>query len=207
LGVHLGRKGVFRGEGLAAIRGERLVFRDVNFALSAGGALVLTGANGAGKSTLLRLMAGLARPAAGRLLWNETAALADRVAHGARVALLGHQDALKPGLTAAENLSFAARLSGGDIPAALAGLGLEDLAELPVRMLSAGQKRRLALARLTLTQAQIWLLDEPTLGLDDASIARLGFVLARHQHGGGMIVAATHLALPLAAAETLRLNA
>jgi heme exporter protein A len=197
---------VFRGAGLAAIRGERLVFRDVNFALSAGSALLLTGPNGAGKSTLLRLMAGLARPASGLLLWNETDALADRVEHGTRVTLLGHQDALKPGLTASENLAFAARLAGGNIAAALADLGLEDLAELPVRMFSAGQKRRLALARLTLSHAPIWLLDEPTLGLDDASVARLGVVLSRHLSGGGMIVAATHLMLPLAAAETLRLS-
>ncbi len=198
---------MLRGEGLAVIRGERLVFRDVGFAVPACGALILAGPNGAGKSTLLRLLAGLVRPDAGRLLWNDTDALADRTLHGTRVALLGHQDALKPGLTAAENLAFAARLSGRDIGAALHDLGLEALAELPARMLSAGQKRRLALARVSLSAAPLWLLDEPTLGLDDAAVERLGRLLARHLDGGGMIVAATHISLPLAGAETLRLNA
>jgi heme exporter protein A len=197
---------VLRGEGLTAIRGERLVFQDVNFTLAAGGALILAGRNGAGKSTLLRLLAGLVRPAAGRLLWDDTDALADRVEHGGRVALLGHQDALKPGLTAAENLAFAARLSGRDVTEALADLGLEDLAELPARMLSAGQKRRLAVARIALSVAPLWLLDEPTLGLDDAAVKRLGMLLSRHLIGGGMIVAATHVVLPLPRAETLRLD-
>ena len=190
---------MLRAESLAAIRGERLVFRDVSFALPAGGALILAGRNGAGKSTLLRLLAGLVRPDAGRLLWNETDALADRTEHGARVALLGHQDALKPGLTAAENLAFAARLSGRDVGEALAALDLEELAELPARMLSAGQKRRLALARVSLSAAPLWLLDEPTLGLDDMAVERLGALLARHRDAGGMIVAATHISLPLRA--------
>jgi heme exporter protein A len=198
---------VLRAEGLTAIRGERLVFQDVSFALPAGGALILSGRNGAGKSTLLRLLAGLARPDAGRLLWNDTDALADRTMHGARVALLGHQDALKPGLTAAENLAFAAALSGRPVAAALAALDLQELAELPVRMLSAGQKRRLALARVSLSTAALWLLDEPTLGLDNQAVERLDTLLARHRDGGGIIVAATHVTLPLQGAETLRLSA
>jgi heme exporter protein A len=123
------------------------------------------------------------------------------------VALLGHQDALKPGLTAEENLAFAAALSGRPVMEALAALGLEELAELPVRLLSAGQKRRLALARVSLSVAPLWLLDEPTLGLDDLAVERLGALLIRHRDGGGMIVAATHVTLPLQGAETLRLSA
>jgi heme exporter protein A len=199
--------GVLRAEGLTAIRGERLVFHDVSFALSAGGALILTGRNGSGKSTLLRLLAGLVRPVAGLLRWNDTDALADRTEHGTHVALLGHQDALKPGLTAMENLAFAARLSGRPVRAALADLDLEELAELPVRMLSAGQKRRLALARVSLSAAPLWLLDEPATGLDDPAVERLGGLLARHRDAGGMIIAATHVSLPMQNAETLRLNA
>jgi heme exporter protein A len=198
---------VLRADGLTAIRGERLVFEDVSFALPAGGALILSGSNGSGKSTLLRLLAGLVRADAGRLLWNDTDALADRTLHGARVALLGHLDALKPGLTAAENLAFAATLSGRPVAEALAALGLGELAELPARMLSAGQKRRLALARVSLSAAPLWLLDEPTIGLDDMAVERLGALLARHRNAGGMIVAATHVALPLQGAETLLLNA
>jgi heme exporter protein A len=198
---------VLRAEGLASIRGERLVFHGLDFSLASGGALVLSGPNGAGKSTLLRLLAGLTRPAAGRVLWDEEDALADRTEHARRVALLGHQDALKSGLTAAENLAFAAVLSGRGVPEALAALGLEELADLPVRMLSAGQKRRLALARISLSTAPLWLLDEPTLGLDAAAITRLGDLLERHRTGGGLVVAATHIGLPLPGAETLRLAA
>ena len=197
---------MLRAEGLTANRGERLVFQDLSFAVPEGGALILSGRNGAGKSTLLRLLAGLVRPEAGRLLWNGTDALSDRIEHGRRVTLLGHQDALKPGLTAAENLAFAARLSGRKISAALADLDLEELAELPVRMLSAGQKRRLALARVSLSMAPLWLLDEPASGLDNPAFDCLGALLARHRHNGGMIVAATHVPLPLPDAETLRLN-
>jgi heme exporter protein A len=189
---------------LAAIRGERLVFHDVSFAVAAGGALLLSGPNGSGKSTLLRLLAGLLRPAAGQLTWNgqDAFAAADR-----SVAYLGHQDAVKPGLTALENLAFARRTGGGDPASALAALGLADLADLPARMLSAGQKRRLALSRLSLSRAKLWLLDEPTLGLDQSSVQLLGQMLARHRGAGGVVIAATHLPLPLPDAAELRLAA
>jgi heme exporter protein A len=136
---------------LACLRGERVVFAGLSFRLEPGGALLLVGANGAGKSTLLRLLAGLLRPEAGALLWDGTDALADRAAHAARLRYLSHQDALKPALTARENLLFFARLWGGDVAAALAALDLLPLADLPARVLSSGQKRRLALARLALS--------------------------------------------------------
>jgi heme exporter protein A len=196
---------MLEADSLAAFRGERLVFRDLSFTVPAGGALVLAGPNGSGKSTLLRLLAGLGRAAAGRLLWSGEDALADRTAHAARVTYVGHLDAVKPGLTVTENLRFTARLSGGHVEAALRQLGLETLAELPARMLSAGQKRRLALARLVLSATPIWLLDEPTLGLDVASVDRFGTVLAAHRARGGLIVAATHLPLPLPGSAELRL--
>jgi heme exporter protein A len=190
---------------LACLRGERAVFAGLSFRLDPGGALLLVGANGAGKSTLLRLLAGLLRPEAGVLLWDGTDALADRAAHAARLRYLSHQDALKPALTARENLLFFASLWGGDADAALAALGLGPLAELPARVLSSGQKRRLALARLVLGDAPLWLLDEPTVGLDAASVERLGGLLARHRAAGGMVLAATHLPLPLPGAGELRL--
>jgi heme exporter protein A len=193
-------------EDVAVFRGERLVFRDLSLSVPPGGALVLAGPNGSGKSTLLRLLAGLIRPEAGRLLWDGADALTDLAAHGRRVAYLGHQDAVKPGLTATENLRFAASISGRSIAAALAAVGLEALADLPARMLSAGQKRRLALSRLPLSAAPLWLLDEPTLGLDTASVEQFGGLLARHRAGGGMVVAATHVPLPLPDAAGLRLN-
>jgi heme exporter protein A len=198
---------VLQAEGVAAFRGERLVLRNVSFTLDAGGAMLLTGANGAGKSTLLRLLAGLVRPAVGRVLWRGQDAGADLAAHAARIAYVGHQDAVKPGLTAAENLGFAARLGGGSVAEALATLGIAALADLPTRMLSAGQRRRLALARLDLTQAPLWLLDEPTLGLDTIAVERFGRLLARHRARGGLVVAATHLPLPVEGAAELRLLA
>ena len=195
---------MIEAQALAAFRGERLVFRDLSFRVQRGGALVLAGPNGSGKSTLLRLLAGLVRPAAGALLWDGADALADLAEHGARLAYVGHQDAVKPGLTAAENLGFASRGRGGE--AALDALGLAPLAALPARMLSAGQKRRLALARLALGSAPLWLLDEPTLGLDAASVARFGALLAAQRARGGVVIAATHLPLPLPDAAELRLG-
>jgi heme exporter protein A len=197
---------VLAAENVAVFRGERLVFRDLSLTVPAGGALVLAGPNGSGKSTLLRLLAGLVRPAAGRLLWDGEDALADIAGHGRRVAYLGHQDAVKPGLTVTENLRFAAAVSERSVLAALQAVALQDLADLPARMLSAGQKRRLALSRLVLSAAPVWLLDEPTLGLDTASIERFGSLLAGHRAGGGMVVAATHVPLPLPDAVGLRLN-
>jgi len=198
--------GVLQAEGLAAFRGERLVFRDLDFTVPAGGALVLVGANGSGKSTLLRLLAGLVRPIAGRLLWSAEDALADLPSHAARVTYLGHLDAVKPGLTVEENLRFAARMSGGSVDAALQALGLGDLADVPARFLSAGQKRRLALARLALSVTPLWLLDEPTVGLDAASLERVGTVLRAHRARGGIVVAATHVPLPLDNVAELRLG-
>ncbi len=197
---------VLRAEGLAAFRGERLVLRELDFGVPEGGALMLAGPNGSGKSTLLRLLAGLVPPAAGRLLWGEEDALADLPTHAARVAYVGHLDAVKPALTVGENLHFAAQLSGGVVKDALAMLGLTELAELPARMLSAGQKRRLALSRLALSKAPLWLLDEPTVGLDVASVARFGALLAEHRARGGLVVAATHLPFPLEGAAELRLG-
>ncbi len=197
---------MLQAEGLAAFRGERLVFRDLDFAVPSGGALVLTGANGSGKSTLLRLLAGLVRPIAGRLLWCGEDALADLPSHAARVTYLGHLDAVKPGLTVGENLRFAARMGGGSVDDALAALGLGDLADVPARFLSAGQKRRLAIARLGLSVAPLWLLDEPTVGLDAASLDRVGAVLRAHRARGGIIVAATHVPLPLDDVTALRLG-
>jgi heme exporter protein A len=145
--------GLLVAEDLAAFRGERLVFSGLSFTVPDGGALLLVGPNGSGKSTLLRLIAGLGRPEAGRLLWDGEDALADLPTHAARVAYLGHQDAVKPGLTAAENLRF--RANGVSVGEALAAVDLAALADLPARMLSAGQKRRLAIARLLLSGARI----------------------------------------------------
>jgi heme exporter protein A len=190
---------------LACWRAERLVFAGLSFEVSPGEALLLTGANGAGKSSLLRLLAGLIPAAEGSLTWDGADCLADLPAHGARLRYLGHQDALKPALTARENLAFFARLWGGEVDRALAALDLLGLADLPARVLSSGQKRRLALARLALAPARLWLLDEPSVGLDAASVERLAPLFAAHRAAGGMVLAATHLPLPLPDARELRL--
>ena len=199
----------FAGTGLACRRGDRLVFRDLDFALAAGDALVLTGANGSGKSSLLRVMAGLTPPLLGALAWDGAAIADDPTLHHGRLHFIGHQDALKPVLSATETLSFWARIRGSGtdaVAAALARFHLEELADWPCRFLSAGQRRRLALARLLASPAPLWLLDEPTTGLDDASIADLGAAIAEHRAGGGMVVLATHLPLPVAAPQTLSLT-
>ena len=186
--------------GVAAFRGERLVLRDVDLLVPRGGATLLLGANGSGKSTLLRVLAGLKRPDAGRISWDG----ADVAESPAPVAYLGHLDAIKLGLTVAENLRVVA--GGQSLDPALAAMDLEALRDLPGRLLSAGQRRRLALARLALQPAGgLWLLDEPTLGLDVASVARLGTLFAAHRAAGGAIVTATHLPLPLDDVAELRL--
>lgn len=155
--------------------------------------VLLRGENGAGKSTLLRALAGLTPLAAGALLWNGLPALADRCAHAERVAWLGHLDAVKPMLTAAEHVPVAA----------LALVGLERFADLPARLLSAGQKRRLAIARVASAGRPLWLLDEPTTGLDAASVARFSALCAAHRAKGGMIIASTHTPLEAADAQEL----
>lgn len=199
----------FEGRGLACRRGERLVFEALDFALAPGGALLLIGPNGSGKSSLLRLMAGLTPPLRGALSWDGTAISEDPAAHRARLHFVGHQDALKPVLTAAEMLAFWAALretSHDRVLPALRKFHLAERADWPCRVLSAGQRRRLALARLLASPAPLWLLDEPTTGLDEASTQDLLAAIAEHRTTGGMVAIATHLQLPLAGAETLTLS-
>ena len=201
---------LFEGRDLLCVRGERRVFANLDFAVSPGGLLVLTGPNGSGKSSLLRIMAGLLRPARGALTWDGVPVGDDPEAQAARLHYLGHLNAVKPVLTAAENLAFWAALHGqgaDEVAAALATFDLTALAEVPVGMLSAGQKRRVALARLRVVPAEVWLLDEPTVGLDTASLARLDTAIADHRATGGRVVAATHAALKAPDAETLDLAA
>ncbi|WP_456306564.1 heme ABC exporter ATP-binding protein CcmA [Lichenicoccus roseus] len=195
-----------QASGLVVFRGERLVLDGVDLQCAPGGAVLLTGPNGAGKSTLLRVLAGLRAADAGSLSWNGIPVADDLLAHAGRVAYLGHQDALKPGLTLEENLQLACILGGGDLEAALAAVDLVPLRQVPARLLSAGQKRRAALARVLLLQAAIWLLDEPSLGLDRHAVGLLGELLSRHRAAGGLAVATTHVPLPLPDAAILALE-
>ena len=206
----------FEGRGLMCVRGERIVFAHLDFALVPGEALLLLGPNGSGKSSLLRLMAGLLGPAAGALAWHDGPVLEDPEAHHARTRYVGHTDAVKPVLTARETLAFWARVCAGpdDSPATLAGrvetalerLGLARLAAVPGRMLSAGQKRRLNLARLLAAPAPLWLMDEPTTALDKGAIKELEAVMAEHRAGGGMIALSTHQGVDLPGARVLNLD-
>jgi heme exporter protein A len=187
-------------------RGERIVFRALDFALRPGGALALAGRNGAGKTSLLRLMAGLLPSASGTLEWD--AGPLDPDAHRARLRYVGHADALKAALTVRENLSFWAAFDGdGDVGTALAGFDLTAQAEMPVRFLSAGQRRRTALARLLLAPRALWLLDEPGASLDAAGIETLSRAIGAHRAKGGMIALSAHGTPPLTGHDTLDIDA
>ena len=193
------------GENLACLRGDRLLFRDLAFAVPAGGAVLLTGPNGSGKTSFLRIVAGLLKPTHGTLSFRGEPVEEDPETFHAALHYIGHRDAVKPMLTVAENLTFWARLRGGrgQVGEALDGFGLSHLADLPARFLSAGQKRRLGLARLLAAPAQLWLLDEPTVSLDKGSVAALEGMIAEHRAGGGAVMAATHIDLGLDGAEML----
>lgn len=186
-------------DNIALERGERRIAEGISARVAGGGALLVQGPNGSGKSTLLRVLAGLLPPAEGAIRWNGADAARDREAHRARLAYVGHQDALKAGLTALENLRFWARFGGGDWQAALRVFGLTQLADRPARMLSAGQKRRLALSRLALSDAPLWLLDEPVTALDAEAREAFNALLSRHLSAGRVAVVATHEPLPVEA--------
>jgi heme exporter protein A len=191
---------------LACVRGGRRVFHNLSFSLGAGAALVVTGPNGAGKSSLLRLVAGLVHPAAGRLALEDGDG---ELTIGEQAHYLGHQDALKTALSVQENLAFwVGFLAAADakVDAALAAVGLAALAGLPALYLSAGQRRRLSLARLVAVPRPIWLLDEPTSALDVAAQGMLADLMRAHLGGGGLILAATHGPLGLDGAEELKLG-
>jgi heme exporter protein A len=189
----------FSGHDLTCIRGERVVFAGLGFEVAAGGALILTGPNGSGKSSLLRLMAGLLQPEAGEMRRDGADVADDPAVHRSSLHYVGHKDAVKPVLSAAENLAFWAAMRGaaGAIETSLDALGLERLADVPARFLSAGETRRLSLARLVASPAPLWLLDEPTVVLDARAVRLLAGLIARHRAEGGMVVAATHTELGL----------
>jgi heme exporter protein A len=194
-------------EKLALQRGTRRLFEGLSFSVKAGQALALEGANGSGKTSLLRLLAGFLPQAAGRVLLTEDGKdITDPEERGRFIGWLGHHDALKASFTVCEQLAFFGKLYGrqGDLAALLAQVGLERQAPLPCRYLSAGQRRRLALARLLLSQRPLWLLDEPFAALDTAGKALVARLIALHCGQGGIVIAATHEPLGLSN-ESLKL--
>jgi heme exporter protein A len=194
-------------EALTVERGGRIVLSALSFALHPGEIILVSGRNGAGKSTLLRTLSGLLAPASGTIRWG----LADDDVRGVETAhYLGYEDALKPSLTVGENLDFWARMLAADRQRiaevvqpkdALAAFGIARLADLPAAYLSAGQKRRVALARLLLNPRPVWLLDEPLIALDVATQGTLTAIMARHVAQGGAILVASHQPLALAYRE------
>ena len=205
-GVRVGCKGIafmeffgdhrFEGRDLGCQRGGRLVFDRLDFTLASGGVLILKGPNGSGKSSLLRTMATLVRPARGALLWGGVPVMDDPQAHAGNLHYVGHADAAKPAMMAEELLTFWSGMRGGSgvsVAAALEHFGIGHRADFPARYLSSGQKRRLALARLLVSEAPLWILDEPTVGLDVDGVSALEAAIATHRTRGGMIIAATHI--------------
>jgi heme exporter protein A len=187
----------FIGQELTCIRGERVVFSDLSFAIGEGEVLYLRGPNGSGKSTLLRLMAGLLRPTNGTILWNGENARDDAETFRGLLHYVGHQDAIKTALTVEENLTFWAEMSGVDPEKRAVGEALEEfslghLSTLPARFLSAGQRKRLNLARICASPAPLWLLDEPSNSLDTESLGALRSAISAHQEKGGLVAIATH---------------
>lgn len=194
---------------LACRRGERLIFARLSCVLPPGGALLLIGANGSGKSSLLRVLASLLAPTEGEVSWGGVPVSTDVPGHHARLHYVGHLDAIKPALGVRETLSFWADMRGAALPktdAALADFALDAFADWPCRWLAAGQRRRLALARLIATPAPLWLLDEPTASLDPDGEARLVAAIAAHRAAGGRVVIATHQPLVLSDASVLTLE-
>jgi len=195
-----------RVHALACVRGQRVVFENLSFSLEAGQLLILEGANGSGKTSLLRLIAGLLEPHSGEICVDGVANSEQR-AHC--VGWLGHDDGIKPQLSSFEVLGFFARLYGTDPGAAgpaLREVGLTRLADLPCHHLSAGQKRRLALARLKVCARSLWLMDEPLSALDDEGRALAADMIGHHIAQGGIAIAATHETLDIRALH-LRLGA
>lgn len=190
----------FEGRNLICIRGNRLIFEKINFTVESGAALWLKGPNGSGKSTLLRMLAGLIQPTSGQITWNDQDIKLNREDHRARVIYTGHLDATKAALTVSENLTFWAAFNRpNDIPiqktidTALERLHLTPLSDVPVRLLSAGERRRTNLARLVINPAPLWLLDEPTSSLDETGIANFTDLIIEHLARGGITFIATHM--------------
>ncbi len=208
-----GQPDVLQVRGIACRRGVALLFSGLDFEVAGGELLCVRGPNGCGKTTLLRCVTGLTRPDDGAVLWKGVSTRTDALAMHAGMAFSGHLPGLKDDLSAEENLEFALRLRGATVSVeqrreALAAVGLEKRRRLPARRLSAGQRRRIGLARLSLDPAELWVLDEPLTALDDAGQALFIEFLDRHLARGGLALAATHhrLAPPSGVVRELRLG-
>jgi heme exporter protein A len=196
--------------GLTCVRGERRLFAGIDLAVAPGEWLHVRGENGAGKTSLLRLLVGLMQPAEGDIRWDGQPVRELGDDYRRHMLFLGHHGAVKEELTTLENLQLAAALDGAELPereaiAALHRFGLRGREELPVRFLSAGQKRRVLLARLVTRKAKLWVLDEPFTALDVKAVDMLSALIAEHLSGGGMAVLTSHQAMPIEGGRVLQL--
>lgn len=195
---------------LACVRGDRKLFSNISFDLSAGDCLHVRGENGVGKTSLLRLLTGLSKPEVGQVLWNHELITKQVNQYHHNLLFLGHRDALKEEFSALENLQTYAALDGIDLPheealAALWRFGLRGRENLPVNCLSAGQKRRVLMARMLTRQAQLWILDEPFNALDVNAVALLEGLMAEHLTSGGILVLTSHQAIHIPNVKALDL--
>jgi heme exporter protein A len=195
---------------LSCVRGERSLFAGIDFSVEPGEWLHVRGGNGCGKTSLLRLLAGLSQPAQGEIHWGGKPAKDDEKAYHGDLLFLGHHAAVKEELTALENLQLASELDGDELSrekavGALRRFGLQGREDLPVRFLSAGQKRRVLLARLVTRKAKLWVLDEPFTALDTRAVQLLGTLIGEHLAEGGMAVVTSHQAIPIAGGKGLDL--
>lgn len=200
-------------QNLACLRGDRLLFKNVEFELDSGGLLYVLGENGSGKSSLLRMLCGLLMPEIGTVLWDKKTIKEDSENFLSNLTYIGHLNGLKDDLTALENLTMSARAAGNEVSedqafAALTAIGIERCANLPARVLSQGQKRRVTLAKLWLAKGKLWILDEPFAALDLASVTKLAAKLGEHLSSGGMAIVTTHQDVTIQAQsiQTLRLS-
>ncbi len=200
---------LLEAKGLSCIRQDRVLFEQLSLAVHGGELMQIAGKNGAGKSSLLRLLAGLAHPDEGDIYYRQQPLVQQAADYAADLCYIGHQSGIHEQLTALENLRFwraAAQVPAGDDYALLGRLGLAGLEDIPCRMLSAGQQRRVSLARLWFNQGQLWILDEPFTALDQSAIALLQQHFLQHLQQGGAIVLTTHQRLSMQYAQLSKLE-
>ena len=202
---------MLQGFSLACVRGDRELFKDVNFSLEAGGLMQVRGPNGSGKTSLLRMLCGLSNPAAGEIHWCGKAIRSLDGDYFAAVTYIGHLSGTKDDLTVIENLRISSALAGFEISAdqaseALEYIGLSGREALPVKVLSQGQRRRVVLARLLVCKTPLWILDEPLVALDVIAVKLIQGLLEQHLQQGGMVVMTTHQEIEIATASTMQLQ-